>query len=525
MSTGLLDFFVLEGSECVEQLDGLLARAASGVPDFDAFARNARTLRGSATMAKVQGITNVANALERIVKGLRDGSVQWTPQLRGAIIATVDDLKILLRGVRAWGSAEDARAAERTRELSALAPPPQRAAAPTPVAAAGSAAFLAIQTSEVAAGLQRFADAPGPPATFADTLARIRALRGVAALLDLPPLAEVVAAVDDAAKGLEIGSTTATDALRELFRTAAVLLREGSDAIQAGGRPDAGTSAVFAFTVAAQSFVEGAGDDDQVVPIHTLFPDGGGENIVHAEPNPPTTPAQRFKLEVVSHAEHLRRLVGDARRAADAPSRQRLGHELRGAVRALSRSAGSFGESVVANSLNALVEGAAALDPMALTGLDEAAGLLASRADEPLATRIAEIVARATPMRSATPIAATPFVAATPIIAATPVRAATPVIATPVESGPLAAAPSGAALHELLGAGISGLSSLADTPLAEPTELEDDGVVPIQDLLYRGRAALRRAAQLGHSFRHSGSTPNADELAELYDLLELAEAE
>jgi hypothetical protein len=128
-------------------------------------------------------------------------------------------------------------------------------------------------------------------------------------------------------------------------------------------------------------------------------------------------------------------------------------------------------------------------------------------------------------MRSATPIAATPFVAATPIIAATPVRAATPVIATPIESGPLAAAPSGAALHELLGAGISGLSSLADTPLAEPTELEDDGVVPIQDLLYRGRAALRRAAQLGHSFRHSGSTPNAGELAELYDLLELAEAE
>ena len=118
MSTGLLDFFVLEGSECVEQLDGLLARAASGAPDFDAFARNARALRGSATMAKVQGITDVANALERIVKGLRDGRLQWTPQLRGAIIAAGDDLKILLRGVRAWGSAEDARAAERTRELS-----------------------------------------------------------------------------------------------------------------------------------------------------------------------------------------------------------------------------------------------------------------------------------------------------------------------------------------------------------------------------------------------------------------------
>jgi hypothetical protein len=537
MSTGLLDFFVLEGSECVEQLDGLLARATSGAPDFDALARNARALRGSATMAKVQGIADVANALERIVKGLRDGSLQWTPRLRGAIVAAIDDLKILIRGVRAWGDAETALAAERSKELDALVPAPQRASARTPAAAAGSAAYLAIQTADLAAGLQRFADAPGPPASFADTLARIRALRGVATLLDLPPLAEVVAAVDDAAKGLEIGSTTATDALRELFRAAAVVLREGSDAIKAGGRPDAGTLAVFAFTVAAQSFVEGTGDDDQVVPIHTLFPDDGGDNIVHAEPNPPTTPAQRFKLEVVSQAEHLRRLVGDARRAADAPSRQRLGHELRGAIRTLSRSAGSFGESVVASSLNALVEPAAALDSMALTGLDETASLLASRADEPLAPRIAEIVARATPVRSATPISATPFVAATPVIAALPVRAATPVIAampvraaapvvaTPVEAGPLAAAPTGAALHDLLGAGISGLSSLADTPLAEPTELEDDGVVPIQDLLYRGRAALRRAAQLGQSFRRSASTPNADELTELYDLLELAEAE
>ena len=77
MSTGLLDFFVLEGSECVEQIDGLLSRAASGAPDLDAFARNARALRGSATMAKVPGITELANALERLVKGLRDGSVQW----------------------------------------------------------------------------------------------------------------------------------------------------------------------------------------------------------------------------------------------------------------------------------------------------------------------------------------------------------------------------------------------------------------------------------------------------------------
>ena len=516
MSTGLLDFFVLEGSECVEQLDALLARAALGAPDFEAFARNARALRGSSTMAKVQGIADIASALERIVRGLRDGTVQWTPKLRAAMIASVDDLKILIRGVRAWSTTEDDRASHCAKELNAFAPAP-RSAAPTPVAAAGSAGFLAMQTADVAAGLQLFADEPGPAAAFAETLARIRALRGVAALLDLPPLAEVVAAVDEAAKGLEIGTATATEALRHLFRTAAVVLRESSAAINAGGRPDAGTNAVFAFTVAAQGFVSTGGDDDPVVPIHTLFPDDGGNHIVHAEPNPPTTPAARFKLEVVSGAEHLRRLVGDARRAVDAPSRQRLGHELRSAIRTLARSAGSFGETVVAHSLDALIEGAAQLDPLALNGLDEAGTLLASRAEAPLAPQIVDIVARATPVRSATPVRATAVVA--------PAAAAAPAINQAARAIPPAPAPSGTALHELLGAGISGLASLDATPLAEPTEIEDDGVVPIQDLLYRGRSALRRAAQLGQEFRRAPATPSADKLDELYDLLELAEAE
>jgi hypothetical protein len=319
-------------------------------------------------------------------------------------------------------------------------------------------------------------------------------------LLDVPPLAEVVATVDDAAKGLEIGAATVTDRLRELFRAAAAVLREGSGAIQSGGRPDPGTPAVLAFAAAAQNLADTAKDDDQVVPIHTLFPDDGGDNIVHAEPHPPTTSAQRFNLEVASRAEHLRRLVGDARRAADAPSRQRIGHELRNAIRSLSRSAGSFGESAMAGSLGALIEAAAALDAAALARLDEIAGTLASKADELVASRTTPVASGATPVA---------------------VTASTP----PDATAPLAAAPSGERLHDLLGKGLSGLSDLERTPLAEPAAIEDDGVVPIQDLLYRGKAALHRAAQLGHVARQAGSTPNAEAVAEILDLLELAEAE
>ena len=49
MTGGLLDFFTLEASEYVEQLDGLVSRATSTPPDADAFTRAIRALRGNNT--------------------------------------------------------------------------------------------------------------------------------------------------------------------------------------------------------------------------------------------------------------------------------------------------------------------------------------------------------------------------------------------------------------------------------------------------------------------------------------------
>ena len=148
MTTGLLDFFVLESSECVERLDFLLARAGTAAPDFEAFARNARALRGSATMAKVTGIASLATSLERVVRGLRDGSLGWNDQLHGAVIAAIDDLKIVIRRVRTWGPDEQHRVDVRSRELNALAPAFRRRSALTPITASGNARFLADETSE-----------------------------------------------------------------------------------------------------------------------------------------------------------------------------------------------------------------------------------------------------------------------------------------------------------------------------------------------------------------------------------------
>lgn len=531
-----MDFFVLESSDHVEQLDGLLARAGSATPDLDAFGRHSRAIRGSATMAKVTGIADVATGLERVVKGLKDGSLHWSELLRGAVIAAVDDLKILIRGARTWGTAEEHRAAERVGELNTLAPAFNRRNAATPISAtSASSGYLAAEAAEVAAGLQCYADAPGPIGSFQATLGKVRALRGVAALFDLPPLAEVVAEVDEVAKTLEISAAIPTDSQCNLFRSAATVLLEGAAAVQNGGRPDLDSPAVRSFTSAAAALTEGIGESETIVPISSLFPEGGSANVLHTAANPPTTAGQRFRREIVSQSEHLRRLVGDGRRAADGPTRQRVGHELRAAVRSLARSAESFGETSVAMMLQALIQAASTLEDKALTALDQASVILTAGDQEPLAARFESLLNPAP--RVIAPVAA-PIAApiATPIAAPEPAPVVAEPVLPPIESfapdAPAAidepdapAPPSGSDLHHLLGAGISGLSGLEHEPLSEPAEVDDDGIVPIQDLLYRGRAALHRAIELGDTLKRAGPSPDAESLAELYDLLELAAAE
>ena len=62
---------------------------------------------------------------------------------------------------------------------------------------------------------------------------------------------------------------------------------------------------------------------------------------------------------------------------------------------------------------------------------------------------------------------------------------------------------------------------MAGERLAEPIGFNDD-IVPVDALLYRGRAALDRAVELRDAIRRAGGAPAPEALEELYDLVELA---
>jgi len=508
MSSGLLDFFTLEASEYVEHLDGLVAKAAGGPPELEGFIRNARALRGSATMAKVGGVADVASALERVARALQSGALTWNDALRGAAVAAVDDLKILIRGVRTWGESETTRAAARSHELAGFAP----AAAAAGSAAPNASVFLATEATEIARQLAEFAANPVGPSALAPTLQRVRGLRGIALLKDLPPLPEVVDALDQAAKTFEMGGAV-TPALRALFSSAADVLADGSIALMRGDRPSTASSSLTTFAAAAAAFGGGVSQGDDVIPISALFPDDGSPGLVSAAPTPPTTTARRFRMEVVSHAEHLRRLVGDAARAVDAATRERLGRELGSASHALSRMAVSFGESPLAAFFAGQREQAALLGRAALDALERACQLLAS----PEGASTADVL-RILDTAAAQPAETVPGTPSTSDLVdiGTLAPADLPSL---VSAGP---ATSGDALHDLLERGIAGLSGLEETPLAQPAALPTDVTVPIEDLVYRGRDALDRAIEIRDVIRQGGGAPDSEMLAELFDLLELA---
>ncbi|MEO8620849.1 MAG: Hpt domain-containing protein, partial [bacterium] len=204
---GFLDFFILEASDYVEQLDRLLDGGGASGPDADGLQRVARALRGSATMAKLLPFADVASGIERVGRALREGALRWDAGLNAVVVAAVDDCKLLLRSVRSWSEAEDARAHARVAELTQYAP--LRSA--TPLVAPdtqGHDSYLATEASNIGAGLELLATRPGDRDAAINVLRRVRALRGIASVKDHPALADVLEAAEQAAHPLELGGPT-----------------------------------------------------------------------------------------------------------------------------------------------------------------------------------------------------------------------------------------------------------------------------------------------------------------------------
>ena len=504
-----LEFFVTEASGYIDGLDNLFSTAGPAGPDREAFVRLARALRGNSTMYRQPAISRVASALERVARSLRDGTVTWNPRLSAALVAAVDDLRILLRNVRAWGPADDQRAQARAAELEMMAPSSSHA--PTPPVADAGREFLAAKTREVAAALDRVTASPGDRGAVSALLRSVRGLNGIAALREHAALTEVGGTVERIAQGAELAAAAPATGDQALLRSAAAVLHRAAAEISAGRRMDAQAPELGEYARQAGAAPAAAPRGETVLPIGALFHDDAGPHVVRAAEEPPTPAGARFRLEIVTHAEHLRRLLADARDALDPASRERAARDLRRELDAIVSLSVSYAEGEVSAFFADWRERVVALERAALDALDAVLALLADPA-----------APRASLLRALDRLA--PDAAERPV---TPAPAGAPAAPQPAPAAvrPGALTPSGRELRTFLAEPISEISLLGERPLTPPLPLPQEEVVPISELLYRGQGALRRARQLRDGIRAGALPPSAETLEEIYDLLDLATAE
>jgi hypothetical protein len=118
----------------------------------------------------------------------------------------------------------------------------------------------------------------------------------------------------------------------------------------------------------------------------------------------------------------------------------------------------------------------------------------------------------------------------TPVPSPRPVSPPAPPITRPpvfeVAAPPSAPPPStNGSAAALIDSSIAALETLESNPFSEPIPIPEDTVVPIEALLYRGRAALDRAVEIRDEIRRAGTHADPVALEELFDLLDLARAE
>lgn len=197
----LNDYFRTEARDFLRSVEREIANG----PNAATLLQAVRGLRGTAQMAREQRVHRVAHAFETFARSLASGTATWSPDVADRARATLDDVRKLLES-HADDEELDGVAAEAAARWQDVDTSTAITAAPRTHsdAGAGTREFREFAAREAAGisdvldhGIQQLQDDPMNREPLKEILRRQRALLGAARLEEIPPIAEILRAVED----------------------------------------------------------------------------------------------------------------------------------------------------------------------------------------------------------------------------------------------------------------------------------------------------------------------------------------
>lgn len=276
MPRTLLEFFADEAGDYLGKLEKALA--ADEEPNGDEIRRLARALKGSARMADQDAIVRAASAVQSVAEDLASGRRHWAPDLARTLKWAVAEIREMVASVEDPPADLALRAgglAERLGESVAPAPPPVKDEDRFRRYIGTELRGLASEIGDALSVLERD---PRNREPLKKLLRRIRPLRGVEGIDEIPSVGPAVAAVEEVILRIADTSATVGPGHLALFRRAQQALDEVATDLIRGQKPGAAPAGREEFEDLKDKVLSSVAERD-VAWISELFHDDPGPHI------------------------------------------------------------------------------------------------------------------------------------------------------------------------------------------------------------------------------------------------------
>jgi chemotaxis protein histidine kinase CheA len=269
----LRDYFITESNELLTRIDAALNRLDSSGGDANELARLAKSLRGSAHLARETRVYRAGLGLEAAARAVDTGRVAWNTDVSGRARRTVEDLYALVHGAEPDDEAEARvrRVVERWQEAGIELPTPAthagQAAGERSLASRQFREFAAHEvsgiTAEIDAALAQLGQDPRNRDALKAVVRRQRALLGAARLDEIKVVAETLRALEDVGRLIAKLNIVVKDEWFAVFRAAREVLSGSLEPLRQGTDPQP-SAALSTLRTLRTELVERYGEGDAV---------------------------------------------------------------------------------------------------------------------------------------------------------------------------------------------------------------------------------------------------------------------